>query len=85
MVIMDYIRIGKFIKMKRQEKGFTQYTLAEKLYISREAVSKWERGVSIPDTQVLIRLAEILGVTTNDILLIDQNLTKKEAVTIYEE
>lgn len=59
---------GKFIQAQRKEKGYTQKELAQKLFISDKAVSKWERGLSLPDIQMLIPLAEILGVTVTELL-----------------
>lgn len=70
---MDSEKIGKFIKMKRIEYGYTQTILAEKIFITREAVSKWERGVRIPDVTSLIILSQIFNVTINEILLPDEN------------
>lgn len=45
---MDLIKIGKYIALKRKEKGLTQEQLAECLGISGRSVSKWERGLSFP-------------------------------------
>ena len=59
---------GAFICMLRKEKGLTQKELAEKLCLSDKAISKWETGASIPDTTMLIPLAEILGVTVTELL-----------------
>ena len=53
-------KIGKFIAELRKEKGMTQKELGEKLYISDKAVSKWERGLSIPDLAILEKLASVL-------------------------
>lgn len=52
----------------RQEVGLTQVQLAEKLNYTDKAVSKWERGESIPDLRVLIQLAEIYHITVDDIV-----------------
>lgn len=52
----------------RQEVGLTQAQLAEKLNYTDKAVSKWERGESIPDLRVLIQLAEIYHITVDDIV-----------------
>lgn len=65
---INYKKIGKFITDLRKEKNMTQEELAEKIPIGRQAVSKWERGVSIPDASTLIILSEIFDVTINDIL-----------------
>lgn len=64
---MDLIKIGKFISSKRKEKGITQSQLAEKLYISDRAVSKWENGICLPDAGNMPELCEILGITINDL------------------
>lgn len=65
---MHIDKISVFIKKLRDEKGLTQEQLAEMIPISRQAVSKWERGLAIPDSSVLIRLSEIFSVTINEIL-----------------
>ena len=52
----------------RKEKGLMQKDLAEKLYVSDKAVSKWERGLSIPDVALLVPLAELLGVSVTELL-----------------
>lgn len=65
---IDNERFGAFLLQLRKEKGLTQKDLAEKLYISDKAVSKWERGLSLPDIALLMPLAEYLGVTTTELL-----------------
>lgn len=65
---IDKQQFGAFISSLRKEKGITQKTLAQKLYISDKAVSKWETGVSIPDVALLIPLGEALGVTVTELL-----------------
>ena len=55
------MNIGERITALRKEKDISQTELAKRLYVSRQAVSKWEQGVSSPDTAKLIQLAEILG------------------------
>jgi DNA-binding XRE family transcriptional regulator len=52
----------------RKEKGFTQSDLADKLDISFQAVSKWERGENLPDAYTLLALAKIYGITVDEIL-----------------
>ena len=65
---MDLIKIGKFIQEKRKEVGLTQEELAEKLYITDRAVSKWERGLSLPDADKMLDLCNILGINANELL-----------------
>ena len=59
---------GAFLAQMRREKGWTQKDLAEKLYVSDKAVSKWERGLSVPDVSLLLPLAELLGVSVTELL-----------------
>ena len=65
---MDLIKIGKFISSCRKEKNITQEMLAEKLYITDRAVSKWERGLSLPDADKMLDLCTILGINVNELL-----------------
>lgn len=53
MYTIDKERFGQFVAQLRKEKGLTQKELAQKLYLSDKAVSKWERGLSIPDVALL--------------------------------
>ena len=64
---MDLIKIGKFISTKRKEKGITQSELAERLYVSDRAVSKWENGVCLPDAGNMQELCSILNISINDL------------------
>jgi transcriptional regulator with XRE-family HTH domain len=65
---IDKDRLGSFISELRKEKEYTQKELAERLFISDKAISKWETGASIPDTTLLIPLADLLGVTVTELL-----------------
>ena len=65
---MDTIRFGKFIREMRKEKGLTQKQLAELLYVSDKAVSKWENGACFPDIKMLDSLAEHLGVSILELM-----------------
>ena len=64
---MDQIKIGKFISEKRKEKNITQSELAEKLYITDRAVSKWERGICLQDAGTMPELCKILDISINDL------------------
>ena len=65
---MDQLKIGKFIAECRKKKNLTQAQVAEKLYITDKAVSKWERGVAMPDTSIMLDLCDILGINVNELL-----------------
>ena len=65
---MDQLKIGKFIAECRKKANLTQMQLAEKLSITDKAVSKWERGVAMPDTSIMIELCDILSISVNELL-----------------
>lgn len=69
MYEIDKKNLGSFIAKRRKEKGYTQKALAEHLFISDKAVSKWETGISIPDASLWIPLADLLGVTVTELLM----------------
>ncbi len=65
---MNQIKIGRFIADCRKKADLTQLQLAEKLGITDKAVSKWERGVAMPDTSIMLELCGILGISVNELL-----------------
>lgn len=71
--------IGMRIQLSRKEKGLTQSELAEKLFVSAQAVSKWENDQASPDITMLSSLSEILGVTIDYLIN-----GKKEAETVLK-
>ncbi len=64
---MDQMKTGRFIAQCRKEKGLTQFQLGELLGITDRAVSKWERGLSLPDASIMQDLCDILGITINEL------------------
>lgn len=85
---MDLVKIGKYIVGKRKALGMTQKQLAEKLNMSDKSVSKWERGICLPDVSVYMELCEILGISINEFLAgedIDaENVEKKSEDNIIQ-
>ena len=65
---MDYSKIGEFIATERKAKKLTQAKLAEKIFVSEKTVSKWENGKGLPDTCLLPKLCEVLGISLNELL-----------------
>lgn len=65
---IDNEKFGAFLARLRKEKGMTQKELAEKLFVSDKAVSKWERGLSLPDIALLQPMAEVLGASVTELL-----------------
>lgn len=68
MFTVDKVRFGEFLVNQRKEKGYTQKELADMLFVSDKAVSKWERGLSLPDISLLIPMSEILDITVTELL-----------------
>ena len=60
--------INENIKKYRKAKGLSQEELAVRLHVVRQTISKWEKGLSVPDADVLIRMAEVLDVPVSKIL-----------------
>lgn len=60
--------LGETIKRLRLESGLSQAALAERLSVVRQTVSKWEQGLSAPDSDMLLRIAEVLGVSVGELL-----------------
>ena len=84
---MNQIKIGKFIAECRKQKNLTQMQLAEKLGITDKAVSKWERGIAMPDTSIMLELCDILGISVNELLsgekiIMENNNQKNEQLLL---
>ena len=65
---MDLNKISNFIKTKRKELGLTQEELAEKLFITEKAISRWETGRGTPDISLLIPLSKELKIEVYELL-----------------
>ena len=75
--------LGNMIAELRKQKGMTQLELAEKMGVTDKAVSKWERDLSCPDINSLSNLAEVLGVSVEELMQIKK--TGEEAVSKISE
>lgn len=74
---MDYEKIGALIRNLRTQQGLTQRELAQRLTVSDKAVSKWERGLSVPDSDLLIALSKALETPVSTLL--GETVTESEA------
>ena len=83
MYEMDKEKVGILIAALRKEKGLTQKELAKQLFVSDKAVSKWERGLAMPDVTLLIPLSESLGITVTE-LLEGRRLTAAEPMRVEQ-
>ncbi len=80
---MDSVKIGQYLSELRKYYKITQDDLANHLSVSRQAVSKWETGASIPTIEVLLKLSELYGVTINDILEGDISKIKYQKEIVF--
>ena len=65
---MNLYLISKNLQLLRRKHNYTQDDLAQKLSISRQAISKWETGTAMPDVEMLLKLSRLYKLTINDIL-----------------
>ena len=76
--------LNENIKTIRKNKGFTQAELAIRLHVTRQTVSKWEKGTSVPDAALLLDMAEILDVSVSE-LLGEKAVEKQDQDAIIEQ
>jgi len=79
--------LSENIKILRKQKGYTQETLAQQLNVVRQTVSKWEKGVSVPDAEMLNTLSELFEVPVSQMLgnNIEENLDPDETNSKIDE
>lgn len=70
--------LGKFIQSKRKAKGISQKELADKLYVTESAVSKWERGISYPDISMIQGICEVLEITEHELFTASDDYRQRE-------
>lgn len=75
---MNKQTLGNMIAVLRKEKGMTQLELAEKMGVTDKAVSKWERNLSFPDVSSIPKLAEIFGVSVDELMQVKAD-TKEDS------
>ena len=76
--------LSKNLKIFRKRKGLTQENVAETLNVVRQTISKWEKGISVPDADMLIKLAEILDVSVIELIGSDVTDEKNEDMIAVE-
>lgn len=75
-VIKDMV-FSERLKKEREKKGWSQAELAEKIYVSRQSVSKWETSKNYPSIEIIIKLSDLFGITIDELLRSDEGLEKK--------
>ena len=63
--------LGENLRRMRERRGITQEELAERVHVVRQTVSKWEKGLSVPDADLLMAVAETLQVSVSDLIGVD--------------
>lgn len=86
------MQVGEVIRKYRKSKNMTQEEMARRLGVTAPAVNKWEHGNSLPDITLLMPIARLLGISTDELLSYQQELTTekigeilKRATTMLEE
>ena len=77
--------LGMMIASLRKENGMTQFELAEKMGVTDKAVSKWERDLSCPDVNTIPKLAEVFGISVDELMQIkaeSQDEAKKDVTSM---
>ena len=85
---MEAEKFGAFVQERRKELGLTQAGLAEKIYVTPKAVSRWERGIGFPDIKLLQPLADALEISIVELMhseKIEKDLTREEASALVTE
>lgn len=67
-VILNDFEFGQYLRQLRISKGLSQFQLGKLVGVSDKAVSKWENGISKPKTGIILKLSDILSVSTEDLL-----------------
>ena len=80
---MNSVDIGKYLSELRKYYKITQDELASRIGVTRQAVSKWETGVTLPDIETLLKLSEIYGIAINDILKADISKIKFQKNIVF--
>ena len=79
MKMEDKSTLGKFIQTKRKELGLSQKELANALYVTESAVSKWERGISYPDITMISGICEVLHISEHELCIASEDRQQREA------
>ena len=76
--------IGKKNNKIRKMSGMTQEELAEKIHVSRQTISKWEKGISSPDLECAIAICELFQISLDDFIKGDQSVKKEEKISLQD-
>lgn len=77
--------LNENLKTIRKNKGFSQEQLSLRLNVVRQTVSKWEKGLSVPDAEMLAKIAEVLDVSTSELLGGDITVEQRDSLTMVAQ
>ena len=77
--------LGEKIKTYRQKKGYTQEEVANRLHVTRQTISKWEKNYSVPDAEVFVKLADVLEVQTSQLLGVKVDSDVQTALAVQKD
>ncbi|MGM9644811.1 MAG: helix-turn-helix domain-containing protein [Eubacteriales bacterium] len=72
--MIDFVKVGSKITKYRKEQNLTQDDIAEKLFVSRQLVSKWENGAGVPSIDVLLELCDLFQITFEELLCLNDEV-----------
>ena len=76
------MRFGEKLQALRKARGWSQEELARQINVSRQALSKWESGAAVPDTENVVALSRLFGVTTDYLLLEEGTVTAPSTASV---
>lgn len=79
------MEFGEKLRKARQENGMTQQTLADKLFVTRQAVSRWENGARYPDIVTLKKISEILNISVDELVGDENPMKIVERTSLMQE
>lgn len=77
------MKLAEKIMTLRKQRGWSQEELAQQLFVSRQSVSKWESGASVPDLDKILKMSEIFDISTDTLL--KEELDLNERNTAFED
>ncbi len=74
--MIDFVKVGLKITKYRKENNFTQDDLADKLYVSRQLVSKWENGTGVPSIDTILDMCKLFQITFEELLCLEEETSE---------
>lgn len=82
--MIDFVKVGSKITLYRKKQNLTQDDIAEKLFVSRQLVSKWENGTGVPSIDVLLELCKLFQITFEELLCLNDEYIYIDQYDIFK-